>query len=55
MAGRKPVDSEYWKTLQDLKALLEMPLPGGRGFQRQRFQQIHYLCGQLAEYALPDL
>lgn len=48
------VTISYWVAITELKALLNMPLPGGRGFQRDRDKRIRQLCKVIADSELPD-
>lgn len=50
----KPVDTRYWGIRTQLKAALNQPLAGGRGFQERQDQNIHRLARELALYQLPE-
>jgi len=50
----KKVDVTYWRYVTELKAELNRPLPGGRGFQHARDKTIHRLCGEIAQYDTPE-
>lgn len=44
-----------WHNLcSNLRYLLNQPLPGGRGFQRQRDRDIQWIAKKLASMELPD-
>lgn len=43
----------YYKALEELKELLNQPLPGGRGFQAARDNRIKWLCGYIASCDTP--
>ena len=52
--GSRQQDVEYGRAKMRLMDLLNAPLPGGRGFQRQRDREIHHLCATIASYELPE-
>ena len=37
-----------------LRTLLNEPLPGGRGFQRERDREIQELCAEIAKLQRPE-
>jgi hypothetical protein len=46
--------NDFVMLMQQLKDVLNEPLPGGRGFQSARDERIQRLAKQLAEAELPD-
>lgn len=48
------MSEEFHKWCQELKDLLNQPLPGGRGFQRQRDRDIQHIAKKLSQAELPD-
>lgn len=45
--------TDFTKLCSELRAALNQPLPGGRGYQAARDRQIHRLAGLLAAAPLP--
>ena len=43
----------WYNAIRQLKEELNSPLPGGRGFQKQRDRKIQRLCKEIAELQLP--
>lgn len=49
------VETLTWSSaVQELKELLNQPLPGGRGFQRERDRKIQWLCTVIAALEAPE-
>lgn len=54
MTQLKLVTPEYWRIRRDLKQLLNEPLAGGRGAQRDQDRRIHQLAFELTQFNTPN-
>lgn len=49
------MSNEFFDAMRSLRALLEKPLPGGRGFQHAHYRSIQLAAERLAKAKLPEV